>query len=71
MNFLRNCRRCRSGSEPEIEEIESPVYDKNNTGNKKVEEKVSNPITKTIDNPTGTTETINPGYVANAADIQS
>ena len=71
MNFLRKCGRCRSGSEPEIEEIESPVYDKNNTGNKKVEEKVSNPITKTIDNPTGTTETFNPGYVGNAADIQS
>ena len=71
MNFLRKCGRCRSGSESDIAEIESPVYDKNNIGNKKLEEKVSNPITKTIDNPTGTTETINPGYVENAADIQS
>ena len=78
MNFLRNCGRCWSKSEvlePEIEtEIESPVYDPvyDPTNDKKQdEERISNPSTRTITNPTGTMEIINPCYVKSAADIQS
>ena len=78
MNFLRNCGRCWSSSEvsePEIEtEIESPVYDPvydPSNDKKQVEERISNPSTRTITNPTGTMEIINPCYVKSAADIQS
>lgn len=79
MNFFRKCGRCWSSSEvlePEIEtEIESPVYDPVydpvNTDRNQVEERISNPSTRTIANPTGTMEIINPCYVKSAADIQS
>ena len=76
MNFLRNCGwTCWSSSEvlqPELKietEIESPVYDSVKTGKKQVEDTISNPLTKTIANPTGTMEFINPCYVKSAADI--
>ena len=79
MNFVRKCGWCWSSSEvlePEIEtEIESPVYDPvydpSNNEKKQVEERISNPSTRTIANPSGTMEIINPCYVKSAADIQN
>ena len=78
MNFFRKCGRCWSTTEvfePEIEtEIESPVYDPvydPSNDKKKVEEQISNLSTRTIANPSGTMEIINPCYVKSAADIQN
>ena len=76
MNFLRNCGTCWSNSEvfepePKFEsEIESPVYDSVKTNKKQVEDTISNPLTKTSANPSGTMEFINPCYVKSTADIQ-
>ena len=76
MNFLRNCGTCWSSSEvlepvTKMEtEIESPVYDSVQSMTQ-VENPISNPLTKTSANPTGTTEIINPCYVQSAADIKN